>query len=162
MPTSTTSVRVSWKTASDRDDQRLTYKVIRDGAFGSPAHTTTIDSNWWNLPAGGFVDTGRTPGATYRYQVSVTDPSGNTVFSSSASVTMPTTWSQTPHATQVLADNPSIYWPLNDTAAPVVAAGGVNDGVPGTSMVYGQAGIDAGTERAPRRHGERPDQRRRH
>ena len=81
--------------ATDRDDQRLTYKVIRDNAWGSPAYQSTIDSNWWNLPAAGFVDTGLTPGATYRYQIVVTDPSGNTVFSTSATVTMPTTWSQT-------------------------------------------------------------------
>ena len=145
MPTSTTSLRVSWKAASDRDDQNLTYKVIRDNAWGSPVHQSTVASNWWNLPAAGFVDTGLTPGATYRYQVIVSDPSNNAVYSTPANVTMPATWSQTSHSTAVLADAPSLYWPLSDAAGPIIAAGGVTDGTPGTSLAYAQAGIDTGT-----------------
>ena len=53
---------------------------IRNGAIGSPRYTTTANSNWWTLPALGFVDTGLTPGATYSYQLVVNDPDGNTVF----------------------------------------------------------------------------------
>ena len=52
--TSPTSVRVSWPAGWDRDDYNLTYRVIRNGAFGTPRYTTTAGSNWWTLPSLGL------------------------------------------------------------------------------------------------------------
>ena len=84
VPVSTTAVRVSWPAGYDRDDYTLTYRVLRNGAT---IRTTTANSNWWTLPAQGFVDTGLSPGQTYSYQVVANDPDNNTVFGSMASVT---------------------------------------------------------------------------
>ena len=49
LATSPTSVRVAWPAGWDRDDYNLTYRVIRNGAFGTPRYTTTAGSNWWTL-----------------------------------------------------------------------------------------------------------------
>ena len=89
VPTSSTTLRVSWPAGYDRDDYTLTYQVIRNGATGTPRFTTTANSNWWTLPALGFVDTGLTPGATYTLPDRGQRPDGNTVFGASAAVTMP-------------------------------------------------------------------------
>ena len=139
-PTSTTTLRVSWTAAHDRDDLTLDYRVVRDGAYGSPRYTTTALSRWWNLPSLGFVDTGLTPGQTYRYQLVAQDADGNTVYGASASVTMPTQDPvETAYAGAVRAAGAQLYWPLNETSGVLVsdrAAGttpaaegvGVNDG----------------------------------
>ena len=62
VPTSSSTLRVSWLAGYDRDDYQLTYRVVRDGATGTPRYTTSAGSSWWSLPALGFVDTGLTPG----------------------------------------------------------------------------------------------------
>ena len=49
VPTSPTSVRVSWLAGFDRDDLALQYEVFRVGV--TPArYTTTANSNWWTMP----------------------------------------------------------------------------------------------------------------
>ena len=55
-------------------------------------NTQAADSNWWTLPALGFVDTGLTPGSTYSYRVTVSDPGAqpnNSAVNSSTSYTQP-------------------------------------------------------------------------
>jgi PKD repeat protein len=153
--TSSSTVRVSWTAGYDRDDYTLTYKVIRNGATGSPRFTTTASSSWWSLPAVGFVDTGLTPGATYTYQLVANDPSGNTVFGASASITMPTSSSPSNgYAQSVRANGARIYWPMNETSGLTVndrAAGtaassgiGVTDGRGDTGISWNQSGAIAG------------------
>ena len=159
VPTSSSTLRVSWLAGYDRDDYTLTYRVIRDGNFGAPRLTTTASSTWWSLPTVGFVDTGLTPGGTYRYQLVALDPSGNTVFGATATVTMPTSSAtQSGYSQSVRANGARIYWPMNDSAGPTVtdrAAGtgastniGVTDGVAGAGVAWNQPGAIAGDSAA--------------
>ena len=89
VPTSSSSVRVSWVAGYDRDDYTLTYKRGPQRRLRRAAAHHHGSSSWWSLPTVGFVDTGLTPGATYQYQLVANDPSGNTVYGTSASITMP-------------------------------------------------------------------------
>ncbi|WP_256794747.1 LamG-like jellyroll fold domain-containing protein [Terrabacter sp. Ter38] len=159
VPTSTSTLRVSWTAGYDRDSYNLTYRVIRNGAQGSPVHTTTVGSTWWSRPALGFVDTGLTPGATYSYQLVANDSDGNTVFGASASVTMPTSFSaSTAYADAVRANGARIYWPMNETSGLQVndrAAGraastrvGVTDGRGDTGITWNQGGAVNGDSAA--------------
>ncbi|MBA2386889.1 MAG: PKD domain-containing protein, partial [Acidimicrobiia bacterium] len=142
---STSSVRVAWQAGYDRDDFALTYKVVRNGAFGSPVYTTSANSNWWTTPMLGFTDTGLTPGGTYSYQIVVNDSSGNVVYGSTANVTLPTSWSQTAHATRVIADGASSYWPMNEASGTdVLDRAGVTHAVAGTGVTRGVAGAVSG------------------
>ncbi|MFY0407456.1 hypothetical protein [Solicola sp. PLA-1-18] len=86
-PTVTSTVRgvvtASWTSASDLDNTTLTYRLIRNGAV---VRTLTGDSVFYSRPRLSATDTGLTPGATYRYRVSATDPFGNVVTSPEATV----------------------------------------------------------------------------
>ncbi|HZC69906.1 MAG TPA: PKD domain-containing protein [Jatrophihabitans sp.] len=114
--TSTTSVAVGWQTNWDRDDQNLGYTVYRDG---SPIYTTSAVSQRWNQPIIGFTDTGRTPGTTYGYRIRARDDSGNTAWSDTVNVTMPTTgppgYSQ--YAKDVINQGAIDYWRLDHGSA---------------------------------------------
>ena len=155
VPTSSSTLRVSWPAGYDRDDFTLGYRVIRGGAFGSPRYTTNASSNWWNVPALGFVDTGLTPGATYSYQLVANDDDGNTVYGASASVTMPTaSTATTAYSQAVRAAGARIYWPMNETsglqvndraAGTAASAGvGVTDGRGNTGINWNQPGAITG------------------
>ncbi|MGI8717436.1 MAG: PKD domain-containing protein [Lapillicoccus sp.] len=72
------AVQVSFGTAWDMDNQRLTYEVIRDGQ--SVVYTTTADTNFWTLPNLSFTDTGLAAGS-HSYQVRIKDPFNNTLLS---------------------------------------------------------------------------------
>lgn len=78
------SVRVSWKANYDRDNEKLTYQVLRDGV--SVATLTGLSSEW-KRPTMSWTDTGRTPGRSYSYQVKATDPFGNTRTGNAVSIT---------------------------------------------------------------------------
>ena len=73
------TVRIGWKAAWDRDNERLTYEVLRG------ATTATVDGehvvpdrhDWWNRPPLGFVDATAPPGSSQTYRIRVTDPFGN-------------------------------------------------------------------------------------
>jgi hypothetical protein len=78
------TIRVSLPANYDRDNTRLTYKFRRDGVVVS---TMTVDSNFWTRPTVTFNDTGRTPGRSYSYYVTASDPWGNFKTSSTVTVT---------------------------------------------------------------------------
>ncbi len=80
-----TGITTTWKSNWDRDNIRLTYKVTRNGTVVNPV--TTQDSTFWNRPTLTFRDTNVTRGTTYSYQVTATDPLGNSKASSVVSVT---------------------------------------------------------------------------
>jgi len=73
------SIRVTFGTAWDYDNESLTYDLMRDGAV--VIHTTQIKTNFWTLLTAAYTDTGLTPGTTHSYQVRIKDPFGNTIFS---------------------------------------------------------------------------------
>ncbi len=152
VPTSPTSVRVSWEAGFDYDDQTLTYQVFRNNVL---RYTTDAQSQWWNLPSLGFVDTGLTPGQSYNYRISVRDSDNHLVNGATASVTMPASVATNPYADQVRADGARLYWPLNEPARRQVVrdrAGsaaasqriGVSDGTADSGVTWGQTGAIAG------------------
>ncbi|MDJ0349984.1 hypothetical protein [Cryobacterium sp. PH29-G1] len=80
---SANSVRVTWTSNYDRDNEQLTYQVLRNGVV---VRTLTGLSTDWNRPGISWTDTGRSGGTTYTYQLRATDPFGNSVTGSSASI----------------------------------------------------------------------------
>ena len=116
------TLRVSWAAVWDRDNQRLTYEVLRGATVGSSTvvKTLTADSNWWTLPKMSFTDTTSAPGSTQTYRIRVTDPFGNTVTSAATTGTVPGGQaSDSPYRQAVLADAPSAYWRLGETAGTI-------------------------------------------
>ncbi len=116
---SNTSVRVTWGSDWDRDDQNLTYTLTRNG---KTVYTTTAPSQSWNLPQLGYIDTGLTKGTTYTYRIKVTDPSGNLAYSDNVTATTPTTNSAAdgPYVQDVLQDGASDFWRLDQTSGATV------------------------------------------
>lgn len=84
---------ISWPANHDRDDQVLTYEVLRSG---ERVATVTATSQFWNRPTLSATDAGLTPGSRYTYEVRATDPDGNSVVSASVHVTVPTPSSPAP------------------------------------------------------------------
>ncbi|WP_134529783.1 hypothetical protein [Cryobacterium serini] len=80
---SANSVKVTWKSNYDRDNEQLTYQVLRNGVVVRTQTGLSVD---WRRPTLSWTDTGRSGGTTYTYQVRATDPFGNTVTGSSASI----------------------------------------------------------------------------
>jgi hypothetical protein len=89
-------VRVSWKLNWDRDNDTLTYKVVRSDKVSTPLYTTSLVSYYWQRPVVSFTDTTAVPGQTYRYRVVVNDPDGNSTQSDYISITMPALESPSP------------------------------------------------------------------
>ena len=71
---------VSWKTNWDRDDQNLSYDVLRGGVV---VHTRTVVSRFWSRPVVTWTDTTAAPHLTYSYQIRVRDPDANSYTSAS-------------------------------------------------------------------------------
>ncbi|WP_168796473.1 PKD domain-containing protein [Arthrobacter echini] len=82
-------VRVRWQSNWDRDNQNLTYRIIRDGNTGSAVRTLDGQSTFWNRPFIEVVDRGLAAG-THTYQILAADPFGNTVGSDTVGVAVPT------------------------------------------------------------------------
>ncbi|QNG37268.1 PKD domain-containing protein [Geodermatophilaceae bacterium NBWT11] len=105
------SVRVSWTSAYDNDNQQLTYRVTRSDKPNAPVYETTAPSSWWNRPALGFVDRTVVAGTNYTYRVAVSDPFGNTTTRGSVTVRASSA-ALSDYSTRVLADGATGYWPL--------------------------------------------------
>lgn len=93
-------VTVSWTANYDRDNQYLTYDVLRDGARIS---TVTVGSRiWWDRPVSSYVDATVTNGS-HSYQLRATDPYGNTVTGAPTSFKVTTGLPTPPPATTTTA-----------------------------------------------------------
>ena len=113
------SLRVSWLAAWDRDNERLTYEVLRGASAPSAVvvKTFTKDTTWWNRPQLSFNDTTAAPGSTQTYRIRVTDPKGNSFTSNPATGTVPTgSPGSSAYRTAVQADSPDTYWRLAESA----------------------------------------------
>ncbi len=138
------TARLSWPANWDRDNEQLTYQVIRDGDFTSPVYETTARSTFWNRPAMGFTDRNLLPNTQYRYRLRVTDPTGNTVLSDSVFVTTPAK-AQNDYSQTVLDDGAATYWRLGEpNGTTVYDWSGVNDGLAGAGVTRGTAGAIVG------------------
>ena len=131
-------VRLTYGTAWDRDNETLTYDVFRDGT--TLLGTSTLKTNFWTVPTVGYTDT-NVPAGPHTYQVRVTDPLGNTNWTTvSNSVTAST--STTAYGGAVLADNPTAYWRLGEPAGPNAAdyTGAGYDATAAAGVTFGAAG----------------------
>jgi hypothetical protein len=81
-----TSVKITWPTSWDRDNENLTYRVIRNGNVAAPVHTVLATSQFWNRPTLSFTDTGLKRGTRYAYRIRVSDPRGNSLTSADVSI----------------------------------------------------------------------------
>jgi hypothetical protein len=78
--TGTGRVTVTFGTAWDYDNNKLTYELLRDGGTTAVQSTTRL-TNFWNLPTLNLYESGLVPGSTHTYQIRITDPYGNTLLS---------------------------------------------------------------------------------
>ncbi|WP_344801810.1 PKD domain-containing protein [Microlunatus ginsengisoli] len=135
------TVKISWTANWDRDNEQLTYSVIRDGNTATPIYTTTQKSSEWSRPPMGFLDTNLTPGQSYRYRIFVKDPLGNEVRSDTVSIVASADGEISSYAKGVLDDNPADYWRFGENAGPTVNDwAGFNNGTAGSGVAFGTAG----------------------
>jgi concanavalin A-like lectin/glucanase superfamily protein len=114
--TSSGTVTVQFPTVSSADVGTLNYEIFRDGGR-SPLATITATSWPWAKPVLTYRDTGLTAGSQHTYTYAATDGTHLTARSpSSASVTVASA-SPAAYTTTVLNDNPSFFWPLNDSGS---------------------------------------------
>jgi PKD repeat protein len=117
---SPSTVRVSWPSNSDRDNEQLTYRVIRDGDTASPAYITTGLSRFWDQPTINWVDTGLGAGSNHTYRVSATDPYGNVAWTNTVSQTTAAGGTYSPYAQAVTNDSPTFYYRLGESSGTTV------------------------------------------
>ena len=135
---------ITWKANWDRDNENLTYKVIRNGDINRPAYTVTRPSTFWNRPSMSFVDTNLTPGATYGYRVFAADPTGREVRSETVNITVASTGTLSPYASRVLKDEATDYWRLGEPSGAARDWSGIFDATVGAGVTRGQTGAIAG------------------
>jgi PKD repeat protein len=148
VPTATSfaqGIRINWLTNHDRDNEQLTYAVIKNGNAGSPIYVGTRRSTFWQRPYAGFLDRNVTSGQSYSYRVRVTDPKGNTVDSATINVTASGGPSLSAYDEAALGHGPRIYWPLNETSGTTAidVSNGVN-GNRGSGVTLGVPGAISG------------------
>jgi hypothetical protein len=139
--TSTGTVTVQFPAVSSADVGTLNYNIYRDGGK-TPIATLTATSWPWALPVLTYQDKGLTAGSTHTYTYAATDGthlSGQSPVS--ASVTVSSASPSSTYSQTVLNNNPSFFWPLNDSGSTANDAspnsfdgtytGGTTQGVPG-------------------------------
>ncbi|HEY5822278.1 MAG TPA: LamG-like jellyroll fold domain-containing protein [Propionibacteriaceae bacterium] len=142
-------IRVSWPANFDRDNETLSYDLIRNGNLASPVWSATRVSTFWRRPNLAFLDTTVTPGVTYDYRVRTTDPLGNTTLGDAISVVAGGGPGLSAVDQAALADGPGSAWLLNETTGtsavdtagtdPATRSAGVVTGVPGLTNDPGTA-----------------------
>ncbi|WP_406832168.1 PKD domain-containing protein [Pedococcus sp. KACC 23699] len=131
-------VRLTYGSAWDRDNETLTYDVYRDGT--TLVNSSTLKTNFWTTPLVGVTDRG-VPVGNHTYQVKVTDPLGNTNWTTvSNAVTVPAATSG--YANAVLANNPTAYWRLGESQGPTGYdfTGNGYDATGGPGVTWGATG----------------------
>ncbi|WP_165070195.1 PKD domain-containing protein [Marisediminicola senii] len=142
----TGTVQLSWLANYDRDNQYLTYDVIRDGVNASPVHTVVGSSRiWWDRPTMSFLDEGLAPGSTHTYRLRATDPNGNVAWGDPITATASGTAVMSDYARGVLDDSPAAYWRLGEGSGTAVRNWvGSGDAVAGSAVRRGAVGAIAG------------------
>ncbi|HEY3407819.1 MAG TPA: PKD domain-containing protein [Propionicimonas sp.] len=135
------TVRIAWQANWDRDNENLTYKLIRDGITASPIYTVSQLSSEWNRPMMGYQDTGLVPGQQYRYRVFASDPYGNEARSDTIYVTASADGVMSTYAQSVIDDGAANYWRLGESPATTVNDwAGFSSATAGAGVTGGQAG----------------------
>ncbi|MEH6781597.1 MAG: PKD domain-containing protein [Rhodoglobus sp.] len=110
------TIALSWSANWDRDNENLTYHLIRDGKSGSPIYVTEQASRFYDRPTMTYVDSGLTPGQTYTYRLRTIDPFGNNGWGSTVSFTAGGSGQLSDYAAAVMEDQPSNYWRLGESS----------------------------------------------
>jgi PKD repeat protein len=119
---------VTWGQNWDRDNEYITYNVIRNGNLTTPAYSITVPSKEWSRSDLAWIDTNPTqdlvPGQTIRYRIFAVDPDGNESRSDTVNLVgaLASTGSIDAYAASVLADGPMHYWRLNEPVGSTTAA----------------------------------------
>lgn len=100
------SVALSWTANWDRDDQVLTYEVLRNNVV---VKRLTATSQFWRRPRLNHVDRSGTPGVRYSYRIRASDPDKNTVTSPAITITYP---SDPRYAQLIKTDGATHHWRL--------------------------------------------------
>ena len=108
------AAKITWKTNWDKDDQELSYQVVRADKVNTPLTTKTAVSQFWNRPNLTFTDTTAEPGKAYRYRIVAIDGDGNKATSDYVDITMPSTPGLGTYGSAVVGDGSQLYWRLND------------------------------------------------
>ncbi|HEY3407818.1 MAG TPA: LamG-like jellyroll fold domain-containing protein, partial [Propionicimonas sp.] len=138
-------VKITWQANWDRDNENLTYKLVRDGVTATPIYTVSQLSSEWKRPMMGYTDTGLVPGRQYRYRLFVTDPYGNQAASDTVYVTTSVDGTISPYAQGVLDDGAVSYWRFGETpASPVNDWAGFTSATANAGVTGGQAGAIIG------------------
>jgi PKD repeat protein len=138
------AVRIGWKASSDQDNERLTYRVYRDGDAAMPVAEFTRPSTWWQTPGLAFTDRA-VPAGTHTYRVTVSDPAGNLRASPWVSATATAGGSARPYAATVHADGAIDHWSLGETSGTTAYdQAGTSDATIGTGVTRGAAGAISG------------------
>ncbi|GGL87428.1 PKD domain-containing protein [Nakamurella endophytica] len=133
--------RISWRANTDEDSDTLTYVLTRNG---TEIYRTTAKSNFWTRPTLGYIDSNVVPGTTYKYQLTTSDPDGNSTQSLSITYKAPAD-TQTAYAKRVLADGAATYWPMNESTGTILMDNaGFNDADAGAGITRGTAGAIPG------------------
>ncbi len=114
---SASTVRVSWPSNTDRDNEQLTYRVYRDGAL---VYTTSGLSRFWDQPTIDWVDTGLAAGSSHTYRVSATDPFGNAANTSTVTQSVATSGTYSSYAQAVTNGSPTFYYRLGESSGTTV------------------------------------------
>jgi hypothetical protein len=111
--TSTVSgqVRVMWRSTTDNDDRRLTYRLYR-GSSTTPIATLAADSQFYDKPQLAYTNTGLAPGSRQSYRVVASDGVNTSYSSGSRSITVAGT--SNAYANKVVSDGASVYFRMEE------------------------------------------------
>lgn len=141
------TVRVAFGSAWDRDNEALSYQVVRDGAtnIGTPQ---VVKTNFWTLPNLAVNDTS-VPAGNHTYRVKITDPFGNTLMSPTSN-SVAVSNSVGSYGDAVVADNPLDYWRLGEGSGNLGLDGGSagSDLSTMAGLTWGAAGAVSGNTAA--------------
>ena len=140
------TVRVTWRANWDRDNEQLTYQVIRDGDIANPVYQTTWLSSEWNRPGHGLPRhwSGPRPGNTD------TGSSPRTRLATRSALTRSLSWRapaapSPPRVGRVLNDGAGNFWRLGEASGTNVADyAGVTNATAQSGVTRGAAGAISG------------------
>ena len=137
---------MSWPANHDRDNELLTYSLIKNGNTADPVYTTTSRSTFWLRPQLSYLDRAVTPGTAVTYRLRVTDPKGNVRQGDPISVTPNGGRALNASEKAVLADSPQYFWPLNESAGSATATdlAAAENGTIGAQVTAGVPGAVPG------------------
>ncbi|MCU1431250.1 MAG: hypothetical protein JWP95_355, partial [Actinotalea sp.] len=119
-PDGTGSVRLTWRTNQDPDNQTLTYKLYRSTQTSAPIYETTVTAPFWQPQGMSFSDSGLPAGSSQRYRLAAVDAFGNQALSAWVTVDLTATGTPSAYAQEVLDDRPLMYWRLGEASGSAV------------------------------------------